>query len=295
MMNLKKRFDETATLLKYDGPFDFKQILSFMEPGALTGLEIVKNNSYTRTFRFNETSGFFKVTDNPAASVLELRLSFTGKNPGMVIRERIRKMFDLDRDFTRINRKFCSDRLLARGMTNGHVPRLPVAFDPFEFMIRAVLGQQISVKAATTLAARLAKRAGKRTGKEFPPGLEYFFPCPRELLRTELEGLGIIRIRLATIQAVCEGLVNGQFVLKEGQDFEEFRREFSAIKGIGEWTVNYVAMRGLGLIDAFPDSDLGIIKSLSKEGIRPSKRQIRAMAENWRPYRAYAALCLWNS
>lgn len=295
MMNAKKGFQEIVIRLEYDRSFDAGQLFSFMKPRALAGLEIVEKNSYGRTFRFPESSGFFRVTDHPADSALDLQVCFTGKDPVQEIRERVRKMFDLDRDFTRINRQFSSDSRLAKGMTNGHVPRLPVAFDPFEFMIRAVLGQQISVKAATTLASRLAQRAGKTTGKGFPPGLACFFPFPLELSQIELEGLGITRTRQATIRAVCEGLLSGHFSLERDQDFDRFYKQFSARKGIGEWTVNYVAMRGLGLVDAFPDSDLGIIKSLSKDGVRPSKKQIRAMAENWRPYRAYAALCLWNS
>ncbi|WP_022667483.1 DNA-3-methyladenine glycosylase family protein [Desulfospira joergensenii] len=291
----KDQSEETTFFLKYDGSFDFNQILSFMEPRILTGLEIVRDNSYVRTFRISGAKGFLKVRDNPEISALELQIRSTGESSGMEIQKRVRKMFDLDRDFTRINQKFSSDGLLSGGMVNGHVPRLPVAFDPFEFMIRAVLGQQISVKAATTLAARLAQKAGVRTGRGFPRGLDYFFPLPRELVKLEIDGLGITQTRQATIKAVCEGLLRGQFELKAGQDLERFQRQFSALKGIGDWTVNYVAMRGLGLADAFPGSDLGIIKSLAKDGVRPSKRDIMELSEKWRPYRAYAALCLWNS
>ncbi len=89
-------------------------------------------------------------------------------------------------------------------------------------------------------------------------------------------------------------LVDGTLKLSTNQPFEKFYKDFSAIKGIGDWTVNYVAMRGLGMVDSFPAKDLGIIKVLTKDGVKPSHKQIIKMSEKWRPYRAYATLCLWN-
>jgi 3-methyladenine DNA glycosylase/8-oxoguanine DNA glycosylase len=281
-------------LLNYKKPFYFNQLISFMKPRAMEGVEIVTDISYARTFRIDGTKGFFIVTDNPKCAALELKIICSDTTCHTKIDKQVRKMFDLDTDFTLINQKFQKDKRLSKGMETGHVPRLPMAFYPFEFVVRAILGQQISVKAATTLAARVAGKAALNSDNWFPPGLDYFFPDPLEILKTGLDGLGITKIRQATIKTAAQSILDQQFTLTPHQAFETFQKNFSALKGIGDWTVNYVAMRGLGMIDSFPATDLGIIKALTKNGNQPSKKQIMDMAENWRPYRAYATLCLWN-
>ena len=295
IINKKSESNNTKLILKYKNPFNFRQMLDFMKPRAMDGLEIVTDNSYARTFRIDKTKGFFFVRNNSRQSVLELEIGCQDIKCHMQIHNRVRKMFDLDTDFTNINQKFLKDKLLSKGMENGHVPRLPIAFESFEFVVRAILGQQISVKAATTLAARIARKAQLKSGNDFPSGLDCFFPDPSELLELELGGIGITKTRQETIKTVARGILDKDFRLTANQDFETFQKDFSALKGIGDWTVNYVAMRGLGMIDSFPFSDLGIIKSLTKNGVKPTKKQTMTVAENWRPYRAYATLCLWNT
>jgi AraC family transcriptional regulator, regulatory protein of adaptative response / DNA-3-methyladenine glycosylase II len=294
IMNKKDKVHITKFLLKYKKPFDFRQMLSFMKPRAMEGLELVTDHSYARTFRIHGTKGFFIVKNKSEQSALELKIGCCDKKFYIEIHNKVRRMFDLDTDFTNINQKFSKDKRLLKGMDNGHAPRLPIAFQPFEFVVRAVLGQQISVKAATTLAARVARKAQLKTGNDFPSGLDYFFPDPSELLKLELDGLGITKTRQTTIKTVTRGILDKRFSLTDNQDFETFQKDFSVLKGIGDWTVNYVAMRGLGMIDSFPVSDLGIIRSLTRNEDKPSKKQIMDMAEKWRPYRAYATLCLWN-
>ena len=213
----------------------------------------------------------------------------------MPLYNRVRRMFDLDTCFADINQRFAHDCLLSRGMQDGHVPRLPVAFNPFEFTVRAVLGQQISVKAATTLAFRIARKAGSHTDRSFPCGLDLFFPTPQELMEIDLEDLGITRTRQNTIRTVTAGVLNGQFSLAANQSFAEFYKAFTALKGIGDWTANYVAMRGLGHMDCFPANDLGIIRALAVDGKAQTLKDMQAFSEKWRPYRTYAALCLWNA
>jgi len=212
----------------------------------------------------------------------------------MELCHRVRRMFDLDTDFTSIHRLLGSDPLLAGGMTGGRVPRLPVAYDPFEFSIRAILGQQITVKAATTLAGRITEQAGLACDQTFPEGLNWYFPSPEELSQTPIDGLGVTGTRQETIRTVTKAVIDGRLSFAEDQSPEEFEKRFSALRGIGDWTVQYVAMRGLGMTDAFPASDLGIIKAFTAEEGNPSIREIVKAAEKWRPYRSYAALCLWN-
>lgn len=284
----------TALLLPYNRPFNFSQVIEFMKVRIVKGVEVIDDQSYARTFRTKRSKGYFIVRDNRGKSALELSILCDDIRCYMEIYNRVRRMFDLNTDFSPINRKFKGDRHLKKGMAGGHVPRLPIAFNSFEFCVRAVLGQQISVRAASTLASRIAEMAGPRTEKDFPSGLDYFFPEPEEVLDAGLEGIGITGARQATITHIAQGLLGKTFSLNPNQSFENFQKEFSAIRGIGEWTVNYVAMRGLGMVDSFPATDLGIIKALEKRGKRPGKKEILKQAEKWRPYRAYAALCLWN-
>jgi 3-methyladenine DNA glycosylase/8-oxoguanine DNA glycosylase len=132
------------------------------------------------------------------------------------------------------------------------------------------------------------------TGNSFPQGLDHFFPTPSELMNLDLGGLGVTRTRQATIKTAAQGILDRDVQLTANQSFDTFSKDFSKLKGIGEWTVNYVAMRGLGMLDSFPASDLGVIKALATEEKILSKKEIMAMAEKWRPYRSYATLCLWN-
>ena len=285
-----KRFD----WLKYKKPFNFKQVLSFLERRAMAGVEVVTETGYSRTFRMKNTMGFFTVTDSPDQSALELRIACEDINCHMEIHNRVRKVFDLDTDFSLINERCAKDEHLSKGMVEGHVPRLPAAFDPFEFVIRAILGQQISVQAATTLASRVAVKADLKSDGGYPSGLDYFFPNPTELRHLDLDGLGIPRTKQTTLKTVTQAILDERVKLTTHQRFETFRENFLSLKGIGEWTVHYVAMRGLGMVDSFPAGDLGVIKALTNHGKAPSKKEITEMAEKWRPYRAYAALCLWN-
>jgi len=286
--------DEHFDRLKYKKPFHFKQVLSFMERRAMAGVEVVTETGYSRTFRTENTTGFFTVTDNPDRSVLELRIACDDIGCRTDIINRVRKVFDLDTDFSLINERCAKDEHLLKGMVDGHVPRLPAAFDPFEFVIRAILGQQISVQAATTLASRVAIKADLKSDGVYLSGLDYFFPNPMELLHLDLDGLGIPRTKQATLKTVAQAILDQRVKLTTHQSFETFRENFLALKGIGEWTVHYVAMRGLRMIDSFPAGDLGVIKALTNDGKAPSKKEITETAEKWRPYRAYAALCLWN-
>ena len=286
--------DKHFNRLRYKKPFNFKQVLSFLKRRAMAGVEVVTETGYSRTFRMKNTMGFFSVTDSPDQSALELRIACDDISCTMEIHNRVRKVFDLDTDFLLINERCAKDEHLSKGMVEGHVPRLPAAFDPFEFVIRAILGQQISVQAATTLASRVAAKADLKSDGGYPSGLDYFFPNPTEFRHLDLDGLGIPRTKQATLKTVTQAILDERVKLTTHQRFETFRENFLSLKGIGEWTVHYVAMRGLGMVDSFPAGDLGVIKALTNHGKAPSKKEITEMAEKWRPYRAYAALCLWN-
>jgi 3-methyladenine DNA glycosylase/8-oxoguanine DNA glycosylase len=213
-------------------------------------------------------------------------------------------MFDLHTDQTPIRKLFKKDALLKEHAQRNTIPNLPVAFNTFEFVVRAILGQQISVKGATTLAGRLVKSAGMMTignkadstGGNIPDSLTHYFPTPEELVNLPLEKMGITGPRQRTIQLVTRAVVEGRLKLNGDQTFEDFYKDFTDIKGIGDWTAHYVGMRGLGMKDCFPSGDLGVVKAMSRglEKNLPQKK-ILEIAEKWRPYRSYATLCLWNT
>ncbi len=281
-------------LLKYNNPFNFEEILAYYRDRALEGVEVVTNSSYSRTFRTAGARGFFTVQNNVSKSALELSIYCDDIKSFMQVFNRVRLMFNLDTDFSPINQQLASDHILAPGMKNGQVPRLPVCYNSFELAIRAILGQQISFKAATTLAARLVKQVDVKTNDEFPEGLNYYFPKPAELEAVDLSTLGITQTRQKTIRNILHALQNNVFSLKANQSLSKFVKDIVQVKGIGDWTANYIAMRGLGMVDGFPASDLGVIKALSEDNKALSTKDIIKRAERWRPYRAYATLCLWN-
>lgn len=281
-------------LIPYDDNFSFSRIISFMQPRALSGVELINDHSYSRTFRINQTIGFFTVRDQPVDHHLLLSIHCDDVRVYMPIFQQVKRMFDLYTDFTPINNLLMTDPLLAKGMDLGRVPRLPVAYNPFEFVIRAILGQVVSVTFATTLAIRLVERSGQQTPDNFPGGLSYFFPTPEELQAVDLQDMGMTRTKIATIDLVIKALNNGTLSLSPHQSLEAFIKSFVQLKGIGDWTANYVAMRGLGLRDAFPYNDLAIIKALSTNGHKASNKEIKERAKAWSPYRAYATMCLWH-
>lgn len=290
-----KEIKHPVFLLPYKKPFNFSQMIEFMRLRQLSGVEHITETIYSRTFRINGVKGYFTVRDNQKAEALELEISSEGISAYMDIYHRVQKMFDLTTNFEPINQLFIEDSYLSKGMIEGHVPRLPVAFNTFEFVIRAILGQQVSVKAATTFAGRVAKASGIETPEYYPEGLNYFFPTVEEFQGISLESVGLTKTRQQTIWSVVKALLNDEFSLSPHQSLEQFQKEFSAVKGIGDWTVHYVAMRGLGMVDSFPAMDLGVLLALQEGESKPKKKEVLKRAELWRPYRAYAALCLWAS
>jgi AraC family transcriptional regulator of adaptative response / DNA-3-methyladenine glycosylase II len=179
--------------------------------------------------------------------------------------------------------------------------RVPGTWDGFELAIRAILGQQISVKAATTLAGRIADRYGEKLSLSFgsaDTGLSRIFPSAERLMRARFSNIGLVTSRADTIRRVAAAVVNGDLNFDVAQEPEEFCRSLTAIKGVGDWTAQYVAMRVLKNPDAFPATDLGLLKalgSIENRGVPVTPAELLRRAEAWRPWRAYAALLLWGS
>ena len=286
---------ETIIDLPYEPGFDWPSMLSFIAPRVIPGVESIQDNHYQRTFRLNDSRGWFKVTDSPQRNSLHLKVYFEeGRQSPEQIERRVRSIFDLDTDMGPILQRLSKDPLLSPAVSAHSGIRLPGAWDPFEFTVRAILGQQISVKAATTLAGRVAALCGPECGGEYPEALMTFFPTAKEITQADLSGIGITSKRQATIRGLASNIVTEKISLSAEQGLKAFVDSMCELPGIGPWTAHYVAMRALKMADAFPDSDLGVRKALQENGKMPTAKQAIERAETWRPWRAYATLFLWK-
>jgi AraC family transcriptional regulator, regulatory protein of adaptative response / DNA-3-methyladenine glycosylase II len=204
------------------------------------------------------------------------------------ITERIRAMFDLNADWTSIARNLRTDPVLASQIKAHPGLRVPGCWNGFELAIRAILGQQVSVKGASTLAGRLAKTFGE----PFPAasGIASIFPTAEALADAKLASIGLTQARAETIRSLAKAVCKGKVNFDSVADSADFLERLCEIPGIGRWTAEYIAMRALGEPDAFPASDLGLIRASGLNG----SRELEQHAEAWRPWRAYAAMHLWS-
>ena len=281
--------------LTYRPPFDWQRMLAFYQLRAIPGVEFVENGVYHRTVRINETCGTIAVSHSDKDNALLMKAALSDSIDLMPLVERMRRMFDLDANMAAIHKVFAVDPLLGQLVRDRPGLRLPGAWDPFEVAIRAVAGQQISVKGARTAMGRIVSKAGPRFESQDQPGLTYFFPTAEELTASELGHIGMPARRVATIKSVARSVACGEISFMTDGTLEHFLKQLTRIPGIGDWTAQYIAMRALGEPDAFPAADLGIAKALQRGDKRPTPKQIIERAENWRPWRAYAAIYLWHA
>lgn len=283
--------------LPYRVPFDWGRQLDFFSARATPHVEVVLGGRYLRSIAIGDAHGIIDVHD--ADGHLSLSLHGIGTDSLFSIVQRARSMFDLDACSDDIARALSGDSVLKRLLKKNSGVRVPGAWDGFELTVRAILGQQVSVKAATTLAGRIAHSYGERIDVSVD-GLEgaptRLFPAAPKLLRARLENLGIIGSRARTIRSVARAVVDGTLCFDAAQAPDSFRESLTAIKGVGDWTAEYVAMRVLKNPDAFPASDLGLLRAFDSPGhVRMKPRELAMRAEAWRPWRAYAALLIWGS
>lgn len=283
----------------YRPPYDFRRLLHFFESRLLIGVEKVEDGAYLRTVRCrcdngDTAYGWVRISNDSKKNslIVELSESLVPSIPEVI--ERIRRQFDTDCE------PFCIEEgLVSLGDAKADVivegTRVPGCFEPFETMCRAVIGQQITVNAANKIAARVVEAYGTPidTGIE---GLTSAFPTPEEILAFDdieaaLGVLGVIKTRSRVIASLAQLMTDGEIgPVDEGSPEEQMER-LLAVKGIGPWTANYIAMRALGYTDAFLESDSGIAHALPE--LTPKERL--ALAEAWRPWRSYANIALWNS
>jgi AraC family transcriptional regulator, regulatory protein of adaptative response / DNA-3-methyladenine glycosylase II len=275
--------------LAYRPPYDWEAMLAFFAARATAGVEFVDEGRYHRTIEVDGRWGTVDVFRIDSKPVIGLDVRFPDPRALLFIVERVRRMFDLAADPAVIEKHLAADRWLRRSLDDHPGIRMPGAWDGFEIGVRAVLGQQVSVRAATTIAGRLATSFGSAVVTS--RGAERLFPGPAQLAYAPLEHVGVMPARAETIRRLARALSDGALTLSPDADSAEVMTSLTALPGIGPWTASYVAMRALGEPDAFPTGDLVLRRMTGNTTTAELERRSQA----WRPWRAYAVMLLWRA
>jgi AraC family transcriptional regulator, regulatory protein of adaptative response / DNA-3-methyladenine glycosylase II len=273
-----------ALRLAYQRPYDWSALLKFFAARAIPGVDEVEGQTYRRTFVLGRSQGRLSVAPEGGALIAEC----AGRGKSEVI-AKLRRLFDLDAPGKKIAAHLRRDEALKPSLSKRPGLRVPGVWDPFELGVRAILGQQVSVAAASTLAGRIATRFGKTAAKGHPT-LTRLFPTPEDLASANLDGIGLTTRRAATVTNFARAVRDDATLLAADQQLDTFVERIADLPGLGPWTAHYMAMR-MGYADAFPASDLGVRKAL----YTTSDKEVLRIAERWRPYRAYATMHLWAS
>lgn len=289
---LRKRVSDGGTPylvceVSYREPYDWQAMLQFLRGRACPGVELVTEDSYMRTAVFGKHSGWLAIRQNAEKRTFSIQISNSLAPKLLSVVARCKRLLDAQADPKLIA------ATLGQLASENEGLRLPGAFFGFELALRAVLGQQVSVKAASTLHGRLAQKFGVTVETPFS-GLDRAGPTAdllADLSVDELSGLGLTGGRIKTILALSKAVSSGDLSLEPGQDIDSTCRKLKNLPGVGDWTAEYISMRALGWPDALPYSDLGLKKAL---GIK-NEKQIIEYVERYRPWRSYAVMHLWKS
>jgi AraC family transcriptional regulator of adaptative response / DNA-3-methyladenine glycosylase II len=284
----RRRSNGAVTLrLPYRPPLAWEPLLEFLAARTIPGVEEVRGEAYRRTVRTESGGALVEIAPASEAAELILKLELPSVDALRGLVTGVRALFDLDADPLAIHSSLQGLSGVAPGL------RVPGTLDPFELAVRAVLGQQITVQGARTLAGRLVERFGdvlaERRGE-----LTHLFPAPAALVDAPLESIGLPQARAETIRLLARTVTEGLDLAPTSAP-DEVRARLLAIPGIGPWTVEYVAMRALRDPDAFPAADLGLRQALAVNGRPASAADVERRSAGWRPWRAYAAAHLWQS
>lgn len=291
-----------AVELPFKAPYDWPRVLRFFTGRATPGVEAVENGVYRRAIEWEGASGTLSVYRH--ARKMRLVVAVVGEASRHIdaLAPHVATMFDVSADSAAIGAHLARDPWLAPLVEAAPGLRVPGAWSAFELVVRAIVGQQISVKAATTLIGRLVVRAGARIDDHPHAGTAWRFPTSAALAEADLALVGMPGKRVAALQAVAQAVASGRVPIDRVNtgtvgtvDLADMRKALLALPGIGPWTVEYIAMRAWRDADAWPAADLVLMQSIASRDAaltRPAAQLARA--EAWRPWRAYAAMHLWN-
>jgi AraC family transcriptional regulator of adaptative response / DNA-3-methyladenine glycosylase II len=274
--------------LSFRPPYDWLALMAFLGARATPGVERVDEAGYRRTIAIDGVSGTVSVRRPDAAATLALEVRFPDARRLLGIVDRVRAMFDLGADPALIAEPLAVDRLLAGPLLAHPGIRVPGAWDGFELAVRAIIGQQIAVSAATTMAGRIARLFGTPVrGSD----LDRLFPTAAQLADAALEQAGLIRTRADAIRTLSRRVVEGRITFDRSRVERDTIAALLECPGIGPWTAEYIAMRAFGRPDAFPAGDL-VLRRMTGA---PTPHALERQSESWRPWRAYAVMLLWQA
>jgi AraC family transcriptional regulator of adaptative response / DNA-3-methyladenine glycosylase II len=255
---------------------------------------MVSRDAYRRTIAMGGATGVIEISKEGGKQLM-LRAPTGFQSSLAELERRAVRIFDLAASPQAIAEHLCRDPILAPSVAAFPGLRVPGGWDGFETAVRAILGQRISVKAATSLAGRLASRWGEELPEPDERGLTHLFPAPERLAAADLSGLGLTTQKMRSIGSLARLVADGELRLDgTGQSADAVER-LLGLPGIGPWTAQYIGMRALGMPDAFPAGDLILRRAASGDGTALSEAELATMSERWRPWRAYAAMLLWAS
>ncbi len=273
-------------------------MLGYFALRAIPGVEVVAGGTYQRTVVVDGSPGVIEVSRGGDDHLL-LRARVRDAEGGAPVIRRVRLIVGLDADVETARAHLATDPTVGPLVRARPGLRVPGTWDPFEIGVRAIIGQQVTVAGASTLAGRLVARHGRPVPGPTAPGLTHTFPSPATLAEGDLDGIGMTRARARAIRGFAAAVAAGRVRLDVSVPLDELVDSITAVPGVGPWTAHYVALR-TGQPDALPASDLGLRRALAGPGtgagaVLPSPAEVTARADAWRPWRALAAVHLWSS
>jgi len=299
---------QSATVeLPFRAPYDWPRVLRFFGGRATRGVEVVEDGAYRRAIDFRDASGTLTVRRHARKRCLVAQIDGPVSAHASALAGPLARMFDTRADPAAIAAHLARDPWLAPLVAAAPGLRVPGAWSAFELVVRAIVGQQVSVKAATTIIGRLVERVGQRIEDHPHPHTAWRFPTPTALAAADLGGIGMPGKRVAALQGFAQAVASGAVRIERpvadeaGQaadtasDLDAMRAALLALPGIGPWTVEYVAMRAWRDANAWPATDLVLMQAIvARDPLLLRPAQQRARTDGWQPWRAYAAMHLWN-
>jgi AraC family transcriptional regulator of adaptative response / DNA-3-methyladenine glycosylase II len=279
--------------LPFRAPFDGGPLLDFLRTRQVSGLEACDATTYRRSLRLPFGPATVALTPGPDHVGCTLRLADLRDLAAAV--QRCRRILDLDADPVAVGAQLGSDPVLEPLVRKRPGLRVPGHVDGFEVLVRAIVGQQVSVAGARTVLGRIAAAIGEPlAAPDADNGVTTCFPDAEAVAEAPPETFPMPRARAETLRRVAIEVADGGLVIDPGADRDELRRRLLAIPGVGPWTVAYVELRALGDPDVFLATDLGVRRALERRGLAGDPRSAATLAESWRPWRSYALLHLWT-
>jgi len=282
--------------IRYRPPYDWDSMLAFCAARAIPGVEVVENGRYLRTVAMGAATGTVEVFHLPKQESLGVTIRFPEVKALPLIVARVRRQFDTGADIRTIEAHLTRDPVLKPLVERRPGLRAPGSWEGFELAVRAALGQQISVAAARRLAGELVALHGKRVSRNsaLQAGLTHVFPTAKQLAAAPAVGLRMPAARQRALQAIARAAVADPNLFRSFGSVEPIVERLKGIPGVGEWTAQYIALRAVREMDAFPSSDIGLLRGAAAVGCTGSNAMMLAKrAEGWRPWRGYAAQHLW--